>query len=316
MALEPGATGGAGGAGGAGGGAGRLRLSSFQSLSQGLPSGFTPSGAATLNGTVYLVGAAAGQGGVYTLEVSATQWSDAQAPLRAGEVATSVTRSGLSVLVTVADAAGGHGGLLAYDFGPGTWRRTDAPDAPAWQLLKKGSELLLAAGDALWVSTDGGSTFMKRSAGACLTGQVRYLVGSPAAVRIFSVAQSGLCYSDDSGATWNTGLVGGSVTALGAVDSYALLVSSTEGALRSDNYGSTFHPFDAGEQVTGLTLTEGKVFAVTAHGVKVSDDGGQTWADGSNGLPQGQSIDALFVAGNDVLAGLGGQLWLAELSLR
>ena len=308
--LPPGsgAGGGSVSGGGAGGGGGRLQVSTFQAVSSGLPSGFVPHGAALLDNTVYL-----GGDGIFTLDMSATQWVAASAPLNAGEVATSVTRDGTMVLVTVADAAGNHGGVLAYDFGPGTWRRTQAPDAPAYALLKKGTQLLLAAGDSLWASSDG-DTWMKRSAGACVQGAVKFLVGSPAAQRIFSVAQSGLCYSDDQGMTWSTGLLGGDIIALAAADQYVLAVSTTDGAQRSDNYGATFHPFDPGATVSALSMTSGEAFAVFAGGVRTSNDGGQTWSDGNDGLPSG-TIDSFLIAGNEVLASMSGQLWLAQLQL-
>jgi hypothetical protein len=306
-----GAGGGDASGGGAGGGGNPLRLSTFQSLNGGLPASFLPTGAALLNGTIYV----GGNGGVFTLDASATSWADSSAPLNSGETVTSLTRNGLTVLATVADVAGGHGGVLAYDFGPGAWRRTMAPDAPAYALLKKSSELLLIAGDSLWASPDG-TTWMKRSSGACVTGAVTFLVGSPAAVRIFTVAGNQLCFSDDQGATWNTGLIGGDVTALAAADQYVLLVSTTDGPQRSENYGSTFHPFTPTGNASAFAMTSGKAFAVTASGIIVSDDGGQTWADGNAGLPTGMPIDALVLAGSDVLASLGGQLWLAQLMLQ
>ncbi|MFT3841862.1 MAG: hypothetical protein QM723_33030 [Myxococcaceae bacterium] len=310
--------GGAGGGGGdpTGGGAGGggtipLRLSTFQSLNGGLPSNFKPAGAALLNGTIYLGGGS----GVFSLDANATAWADSAAPLNAGETVTSVTRNGLTVLVTVADTAGGHGGVLAYDFGPGAWRRTMAPDAPAYALLKKSSELVLVAGDSLWASTDGNS-WMKRSSGACVQGAVKFFAGSAAAVRIFTVTAAGLCFSDDQGASWNTGLIGGDIVALAAADQYVLIISTTDGAQRSENYGSTFHPFTPTGAVSAFAMTSGKTFAVTPAGLIVSDDGGQTWSDGNAGLPTGMPIDALVVAGSDVLASLGGEVWLAQLSLQ
>ena len=141
---------------------------------------------------------------------------------------------------------------------------------------------------------------------------VKTLVASPAAVRIFALVGSKLWHSDDSGASWDTGLVGGDVAAIEAEGEFVLLQTSS-GALRSDNYGNTFHPLDLGVAAVTFAASGTKAFAGTMSGMRVSDDSGVTWRDSSAGLPAGTPVMQLYLAGGALVASTGQAVYVAQV---
>lgn len=290
-----------------------LRLSTFQGISAGLPSGVAPKASAHFDGALYL---AAGEG-LFALDSGSTTWRAVPLGTIAGEKVTSVSRIDTSLFVTVADTAAGKGGALRLDFGADAFvRLSAAPDAPAWTLARKGSSLLLATTGGLFASSDRGATWTRRSQpfAPLFLQPVKGVWASSAAQRIFAVAADGtLHHSDDEGASWSTGLVRGKVSALAAGASFVLLTSDVEGPLRSDNYGATFHPMSADAAPQAFAVSGARAFAGTLDGVRVSDDGGGTWRDASEGLPPSTSIRALFAAGPALIAGSADGLYVAAV---
>lgn len=282
----------------------RTRLTSFQSLSSGLPANAKPVGIAHVDGTLYLV--VGGQ--LFSLGSGATAWNPVGLSLQPNEQVTSVTRIELALYLTTTL------GLVRLDWGNETATRLTAAPAGGSALVKKGSELLLATTSGLFVSSDSGNSFVKRSAAGFFSQPLKGLVASAAAQRIFAAAEvGGLFYSDDAGATWSSGLVQGEVKALSASGEFVLVETTTAGTLRSDNYGSTFHPATVGAQPQSFGFSGSKAFAGTTTGVRVSDDGGNVWRDGNDGLPTAPQVDSLFVAGPAVVATTPTQVFVAEL---
>ncbi len=281
----------------------RARMTSFQGLSSGLPSNAAPRGIAHLDGTVYLVV----DGQLFSLASGATAWLPVILPLAATEKVTSITRVELSLFITTTE------GLVRLDWGDAVAVRLAAAPKAASALLKKGTELLLATSSGLFASKDKGATFTLRSSGALFSQPLKALVGASAATRIFAAgAAGGLFYSDDAGATWTGGLVTGDVQAISAAAEFVLVQTST-GTLRSDNYGNTFHPATVGAQPLGFGFSGKRAFAGTMNGVRVSDDGGKIWRDGNEGLPPSANVRSLWVAGPAVVAATATQLFVAEL---
>jgi hypothetical protein len=290
-----------------------VRLSTFQSITAGLPPAAAPHASAHFDGALYL----AATDGLYALDSGSVTWRTVSLGLTSAEKVTSVTRVDTSLLVTVADAAAGKGGAYRLDFGADSFvKLSNAPDAPAWTLARKGSTLLLATTGGLFVSSDRGASWARKSAAltAPFMQPVKGVWASSAAQRIFAVAADGtLHHSDDDGATWATGLVKGRVTALAAGASYVLATSDTEGTLRSDNYGATFRAAPMDVTAQAFAIVNARAFAGTANGVRVSDDGGGTWRDASEGLPPGTSVKTLFAAGPALIAGSADQVYVAAV---
>ncbi len=276
-----------------------VQVGTFEGLSEGLPA-TRLAGTAQFDGALYAV---AGDG-LYKLASGSHRWET----VALGGKATSVTRVDTALWVTASDGAR----LYKLSFGDDAFAAVaSAPAASAYALLKKGSELLLATGAGLMASSDRGATWAEKTTDAPFNGPV-VLVASAAATRIFALAGTVLWHSDDAGATWSSGLIGGEVKAIGAEAEFALVQTST-GCLRSDNYGNTFHPIDLGATAQTFAATGKRAFAGTMMGLRVSDDSGKTWRDSSSGLPQGAPVMQLFLAGGTLVASTGQAVYVAQL---
>ncbi|MBL8952516.1 MAG: hypothetical protein JNK82_17180 [Myxococcaceae bacterium] len=276
-----------------------VQVGTFEGLSEGLPAGHL-GGTAQFDGALYAVASE----GLYRLPSGSKQWQ----AVALGAKATSVTRIDTALWVTASDGARLYKQALGDDdFSP----VTTAPAAAAFALLKKGSQLLLATQTGLMASSDRGATWVSKTVAAPFDGPV-VLVASPAATRVFALAGSVLWHSDDTGATWSSGLVGGEVTAISAEAEFAL-VQTSNGALRSDNYGNTFRPLDLGAKAQSFAASGSRAFAGTMTGMRVSDDSGLTWRDASNGLPAGTPVMQLFLAGGSLVASTGQAVYVATV---
>jgi hypothetical protein len=282
-------------------------ISAFQGLSDGLPSQPALAGTAQLDGTLYAVA----NGQLYSLGSGANKWSQIVGMMKSSEQATSVVRMDLSIYLTAADGAG-HGGLYRLSLSDDAFVRVaGAPDKEAYSIVKKDGELLMTTPGALLVSKDAGATWTTRSSDPIFASGVE-LVASPAALRMFVVVSGKLWHSDDSGATWSDGLVSGQVSAIFAAGAYVLLQTDA-GTLRSDNYGNTFHPIDCGSTVGAFALSGMNAFAGTATGLRISQDGGATWADAGQGLPAGSAVTQLFLSGGALVASTGQAVYVAQV---
>lgn len=275
-----------------------VQVGTFQGMSEGLPPARL-GGTAQFDGALYTVAGDA----LYRLPAGSKAWEPVSL---GGARATSVQRIDTALWVTTLD---------------GVFRQTLADDAlvrlatvPAHALVKKGSELLLASGMGLMASSDRGATWTLRNAAPIFMRPVTALVASAAAVRMFAVVDSKLWHSDDAGATWNTGLVGGDIKAIGAEAAFVLLQTSS-GALRSENYGNTFHPLDVGATAQTFATAGQRAFAGTMSGLRVSDDAGKTWREASAGLPSGTPVVQLFLAGASLVASTGDAVYVAQVQL-
>jgi hypothetical protein len=279
----------------------------FQGLSDGLPSQPSLAGTAQLDGTLYAVA----NDGLYALASGASKW-DSVAVMKTGERATSVSRIDSAIYMTSSDGAG-HGGLYRRSLSDGTFTAVaGAPSVECYALVKKDSELLMTTSGALLASADSGATWTPRSSAAIFSNAVSVLVASPAALRIFMVVSGALYYSDDAGASWSNGLITGQVTAISANGAY-VLVQTSAGAVRSDNYGATFHPVDIGGTAASFALSGERAYAGTATGLRLSTDGGATWMDAGNGLPAGTAVTQLFLAGSALVATTGQGIYVAQV---
>lgn len=279
-------------------------LNGFTQRADGWPAGERLLGTALLDNVLY----AASESGVQALPLSEARWSAVTTPATGDEKPTSFQRVERSLVLTVAGAS--SGGVLVKEY-DAAWSRLTAPTTPAWSLTKKGSELLLATTGGLFAAPAIGNTWTRRSAISTplFTHAVRRLIAAPGQARMFAsgdaaFALGALSWSDDSGATWSSGLVRGDVLALAASGSYVFVESTMDGALRSDNYGNTFKamPGMIGAPAQVFLVTQTRVWAGTASGLRISDDWGATWSDDTNGLPAGLGVRGLFLSGSLLVA--------------
>jgi hypothetical protein len=293
-----------------------LPLNTFTLRATGWPSGKRVVGAALLDNVLY----AACDAGVFALPLTDTGWQAVTVPLGAGEAPTSLQRLDNALLLTSASTT--KGGLYSRPW-DGAWARvTSSPQAASWQVVKKGAELLLATTGGLFAATGLTSPWVRRSAAGTATfaHAATTLVAASAQQRLFAAGDPGwqqgeLATSNDLGATWTTGLAKGDVRALGAAGAYVYVEVSTDGTLRSDNYGGTFKPMPApvGTSVKAFLIVDARVYAGTAGGVRTSDDNGATWADDAHGLPVGTGVNGLFLAGSLLLADTAAGPYLVQL---
>jgi hypothetical protein len=273
----------------------------FTGLSEGLPASPSLAGTAQLDGTLYAIA----NDGLYSLATGANKW-DAVAVMKSGERAMSVTRIDNSIYMTTS------GGLYRQSLNDMAFSAVAAaPAVECYGLIKKDGELLMTTAGALMVSADSGATWTVRSSAALFAGATT-LVASPAALRIFVVQNGTLFHSDDNGATWTDGLVQGHVSAIQAAGAYVLVQTDTQ-ALRSDNYGNTFHPMDVGGTAGAFAISGQRAYAGTDKGLRVSIDGGATWMDAGNGLPAGAAVTQLYLSGAALVAGTGSGVYIAQV---
>ncbi len=180
-----------------------------------------------------------------------------------------------------------------------------------YALVKKDDEFLLTTTGALMASTDG-TVWTKRSSDAIFAKPVSVLVAAAAATRMFALVDGALEYSDDSGATWTTGLVTGTVAAVQAAGANVMVQTST-GTVRSDNYGNTFHAVDIGGTAQAFAISSDHVYAGIGTGLRVSSDGGATWSTSGDGLPVGSAVNQLFLSGAALVASTGGSVYVAQI---
>ncbi|MBX7112934.1 MAG: hypothetical protein K1X64_01275 [Myxococcaceae bacterium] len=300
-----------------GGPAREIKLNQFRDVSAGLPSPPFIVSAASLDGALYaLVKDTVGKTNLFRLPSGAEAWEAVALPVTGQERPTFITRLDFSLIVTAADSAG-QGGLFQFSLGDETWKKMSAPNYAGSFVVKRGSEWLWATTQGLFASADRGATWSRRSvAGTALFSQpVRRLVASLAAARLFAVSNAGvLMHSDDSGASWNQGLVDGEVTALVAQGAFVLAETAADGTLRSDNYGGTFHPLSMNAKVVSFaTLGNMQLVAATAADMRSSDNGGSTWKTMNVGLPPSTSLSSLAQAGSALLASVSGKLFVAQM---
>lgn len=278
---------------------GPAQVGTFQGLSEGLPPARL-GGTAQFDGFLYAVAS----DGLYRLPSGSKTWEAVALPSKA----SSVTRLDTTLWVTSS-----QGGLLVLRLGDEAFSAVaGAPLVPSYALIKKGAELLLATTSGLMASADRGATWSVRNAAPIFMQPVSTLVAAAAATRVFALVGTKLWHSDDAGATWSTGLVGGEVKAISAEGEFAL-VQTSQGTLRSDNYGNTFHPLDLGATAQSFAASGKRAFAGTMMGMRVSDDSGLTWRDASAGLPSGAPVMQLFLAGASLVASTGDAVYVAQV---
>lgn len=277
----------------------------FNDRSAGWPAGAHLVGAAVVESVLY----AATPGGVQSLDSTsaAPSWAAEAVPLGAGEQVTSLLRVDRTVYLTAA-GSGAAGGVLVKRPAEAWARLGTAPAGAAWQVVKKGAEVLLATGGALYAAPTAEGAWTRRTVGTVplFAQRVTRLVTAPAQQRLFATGDAaaglgGLAYSDDTGASWTFGLVAGDVSALAASGAVVLAEAAASGQVRSDNYGATFKAFAVGAPVTSFVFGTTRVWASTDAGVRASDDLGVSWVDEVVGLPAGP-VRGVFVAGPMLIA--------------
>lgn len=269
-------------------------LASFTLRGDGWPTGEALVGAALLDNVLY----AASTSALFALPLTQTAWQPVATP--DGGAPTSLQRFGTTLAMTVAGSSGKSVWTRTVD---ADWSElTTAPAAPAWALVHKGSEYLLATSRGLYAAPDLGATsWGKRTALPPFTAPVSALVAAAGQQRLFSIADAGLFTSDTAGATWATGVVTSAVSALSAGGAYAFAALAADaGELRSDNYGATFKPMPTpvGATVEVFLFDQNRVWAGTGSGLVLSDDLGVTWSADTHGLPAGLEVRNVIVAGS------------------
>jgi sugar lactone lactonase YvrE len=167
------------------------------------------------------------------------------------------------------------------------------------------ANVLLAGGEYLHASTDGGDTWLTESA-ATQIWSVAF--GSNSSVAYAGGWGSGVWFSDNSGVTWtqrNVGLSNFVIKALAVSPADDLLVfaGAENGIYRSVNGGMSWSPVEAGINVGALAIAASnpdQMYAGTwGTGLWTSDNGGATWSLlVAEGLPAG-SCNALAVDSAD-----------------
>ncbi len=297
-----------------------FRLSPWEERTAGLPPNQDIQGLTQVGGEMYAIV----QGRLFTFDVDLLTWQPVAVPLEAGEAVEQIAGADVGLYATAANWAAGTGGVYRMDLKTGQWARlVSAPSLPASALVKKGSEVWVAfAGEAsaagLYASADRGERWTRRSnpqvGGALFAQRVRTLCAAPEAQRVFATgvdAFDGLYFSDDGGQSWYGGLLEGPVQALHAGGRFALVTLEGKGAHRSDDYGATFSPLGTMEAVSYF-VTSARSFAGLKGEVKISDDGGLHWRDGSAGLPNAE-VRRLTLSGRSLYSASGSQVFVSNL---
>jgi hypothetical protein len=277
-----------------------IRYTRYTKRAEGLPPTARLTGAAVLDGVLYV----ASSEGLHGLPAADTRWLAQTLTLPTGAQPTSLQRVDQALLLT---AAGPNGGGLYRKTVDSDWAPVaSAPTAPTWAMVRKSAEWLLATSDGLYVAPSPTGPWTRRggAATAPFTGEVPHFVAAPQQQKMFAAgATGGLFESADLGATWVASAPRGTVNALAASGAFVFVDVAMDGQLRSDNYGNTFRPAPA--PVSGLlsfSTAGASIWATTNAGIQRSDDNGVTWQNDSDGLPAGTSVRRLFFAGGYVVA--------------
>ncbi len=307
------------------------RLGRWEAAGEGLPSGAAVRHLAHHDGQLFAIVDVAGASALHVRPLVGGAWRASEPEGRSPtESFRAIAVFDRTLYLTTADANAGTGGVYTLRFADEPWRRVEtAPALPLSALLRRNGELLVAASGALataglYSSRDGGVTWARRAeaqgAAAFLAHPVRALVASPAAQRMFAVGDAGagfagLFSSDDGGATWGPAALKGEVIDLAASDAFVLASTTEVGEQRSDNYGSTFHPMTMGQgkAATAFFVSGARALAATSGGVLVSDDGGATWRNASEGLPSPVELSRVYIAGRTAVAAGPSGVFIARL---
>ena len=126
-----------------------------------------------------------------------------------------------------------------------------------------------------------------------------HFLAAPGQQKLFAAGtfDAGLFQSADEGATWSLALDGG-VQGLAGTGPVVLVATTSDGVLRSDNYGNTFKP---GPGLTGevhqLTINGSTWWAATGAGLASSTDNATTFSPVTTTDTQG-----VFFAGGTIIA--------------
>lgn len=269
----------------------------YTQRTEGWPTGARVRGAAVLDNVLFV----ASDQGLLSLAATETRWATVTTPLMGDVKPTSLQRVDQSLVMTAAGAAGG--GLYVKPF-DGAWAQVaTAPSTPAWLLVKKSTDWLLATTGGLYAATSLSGPWTRRSATGTplFTAAVTRFAAAPAQQKLFAAGNTGgLFESADLGVTWVASAPQGTVDALAATGAFVLVATSTDGQQRSDNYGNTFRaaasPIASGVLVYVAQGT--RFWAGGNGGLASSDDDGVTFTASSDGLPAGTAVRALFFAGS------------------
>ncbi len=202
-------------------------------------------------------------------------------------------------------------GAEAFSFLPG------APSSVV-AVLAQGAKIFAGTGGGLYVSLDGGGTFVQRNLGAS-TG-VSSVVAS--GYRVWAGTGAGVAVSADKGQsfalkTTSDGLGSNSVRAL-VLDGTTLYAATAGGLSISTDLGASFTNYTSGltsVSVNAIAVSGSTVYAATDAGLAISTDGGQnfpTVRTTADGLGSNYVGDIVF-DGTRLYAGTG-EFWLSGAS--
>jgi hypothetical protein len=185
---------------------------------------------------------------------------------------------------------GSERGLLVSDGGEAFALLPAAP-AGVLSVLPQGSKIVAGTSSGLYVSTDGGGTFVQRDLGGAAW------VGAVVAdgVDVFAATDSGVAVSHDRGTTFVLRTTADGLGALSVRDlvlAGGTLYAATAGGLStSTDRGASFSSVSAGlgsASVNALVVSGSTVYAATDAGLSISSDGGASFTvtrtAASNGL--------------------------------
>jgi photosystem II stability/assembly factor-like uncharacterized protein len=183
---------------------------------------------------------------------------------------------------------GGNLGFLMSDDGGASWTQIslglDGPvDFHQMDVSPADPQVIYGIYKGIQVSRDGGQTWSM--AGPAPQGLIALAASARSADRIYAATKSGLAYSEDAGATWQTSAFGGapvSMVATGPNDMlYAYVVGSGLMSATEEKPGD-WSPLSSDQRIQLHLAIDGKnpnrLFAI-AHeaGIIQSNDGGKSW---------------------------------------
>ncbi len=205
-------------------------------------------------------------------------------------------------------------GLMVSDGGEAFSFLPGAPSSVI-AVLAQGAKIFAGTGGGLYVSLDGGGTFVQRSLGA--SSGVPSVVAS--GYRVWAATGAGVAVSTDKGQSFSLrttadGLGSISVRAL-AFDGAALYAATAGGLSISTDLGASFTNYTGGlptvapapPSVNAIAISGSTVYAATDAGLAISGDGGHTFPmvrTTANGLGDDYVGEIVF-DGTKLYAGTG-----------
>jgi len=244
---------------------------------------------ALINGNLFL----GDDDGIYISTDEGVNWTLLD-PVVYGITVTQFVESDGNIFVATA-----NGGILFTDDNGITWSTRDSGLINPYinSLAAKGEIFIAATDRGLRLSSDGAKTWTQipntslMNYTSILEAGNKFIAGTDT---------NGIYISEDDGVTWsaaNVGLSELSVKTLSHIDS-KIWCGTQNGLFYSTDFGATWVSTNVFGEVSTIAGKNSIIYIMTLqHGMKISTNGGSTWADANTGLPSsfGQSLHLSYM---------------------